>query len=305
MPQSENRPPMSPSRRLLLFLGLLVGLTVLAHLLASNLEGNAASLLIMWSPGVAALLVALFTRGGPAFGWRPGPLKWWAIGWALPVLYAAPAYSLVWIAGLGGVPNPTFLERARFTLGMADGSDALVIVAAFFYITVVNLLPTMVLVLGEEIGWRGYLVPELSRWMGFRGAALASGLVWAAWHVPGVLLGGYGAAETPLLYRLACFVAFVLTSGVVLAWLRMRSGSLWPAVVMHATHNGLIQAFFNRITADTGPTEYVVGEFGVALLPFSLLLAAYCWRRWRVIDGASEPLRFTTARAGGPLPVDP
>ena len=46
---------------------------------------------------------------------------------------------------------------------------------------------------------------------------------------------------------------------------------------MHATHNGIIQAFFNRITADTGPTAWFIGEFGVALVPFTVAVAWYCW----------------------------
>ena len=47
---------------------------------------------------------------------------------------------------------------------------------------------------------------------------------------------------------------------------------------MHATHNGIIQAFFDPITADTGRTRYFTGEFGIAMVPFSLALAWYCWR---------------------------
>ena len=45
---------------------------------------------------------------------------------------------------------------------------------------------------------------------------------------------------------------------------------------MHATHNGVIQAFFDRITKDTGHTHYFSGEFGIALVPFFVALAAYC-----------------------------
>jgi membrane protease YdiL (CAAX protease family) len=283
----------------LFFLIVLALLTAAAHVAASGLGGNWASLLVMWSPGAAAILVMLFSgRSLRTIGWRPGPLKWWALAWLLPLLYAVPAYGLVWLTGLGDVPNPTFLERARFTLGMAEGSDALVIVAAFFYISVVNLLPTAVLVLGEEIGWRGYLLPELTHWIGFRGAAMASGIVWAAWHLPGVLSGGYGTMGTPLLYQTVCFTAFVLTSAVVLAWLRMQSGSLWPAVILHATHNGLIQAFFNRITADTGATNYFIGEFGIAMIPFILLLAGYCWHQSRTLDR-------TARRTGQAVHVSP
>src|SRR5205814_3457285 len=118
------------------------------------------------------------------------------------------------------------------------------------------------------------------------------GVIWCAWHLPGVLTGSYGPAGTPKAYQLACFAAMVVTTGVVLAWLRVRSGSVWPAVVMHATHNGIIQAFFDRITADTGPTAYLIGEFGAALVPFTLALAWCCWRRC----GADTP----PAEAGSP-----
>ena len=53
---------------------------------------------------------------------------------------------------------------------------------------------------------------------------------------------------------------------------------------MHATHNGIIQAFFNRITADTGPTAWFIGEFGVALVPFTAAVAWYCWRHPPTLD---------------------
>ena len=81
-----------------------------------------------------------------------------------------------------------------------------------------------------------------------------------------------------------CFTILVMATAVVQAWLRMRSGSVWPSTIMHATHNGIIQAFFNRITADTGPTAWFIGEFGVALVPFTVAVAWYCWRHPPTLD---------------------
>jgi hypothetical protein len=48
---------------------------------------------------------------------------------------------------------------------------------------------------------------------------------------------------------------------------------------MHATHNGVIQAFFDAITAPTSLTPWFIGEFGIALVPFSALAAWYFWKR--------------------------
>jgi len=208
----------------------------------------------MWGPGVAALLTSLITRRSlREIGWKLRPPKWLAFGWAIPVVISFAAYGTVWLLRLGEVPNPTFLQRARFTLGMAEGRpDWLVILAAFGYIAILGLLPNMVFALGEELGWRGLLVPELTRFMTFWRAAVVSAIVWGAWHLPMVLSGSYGTTGTPRWYQITCFSGLVLCSAIVLAWLRMKSGSILPVTIMHATHNGVTQVFFDRITKDTG-----------------------------------------------------
>lgn len=202
-----------------------------------------------------------------------------AIGWLLPIGYGTFAYGAIWLLGLGEVPNPTFLERARFTMGMDSENDLLIITSAFFYITVLSLLPNMVMTLGEELGWRGFLVPEMNRWLGFKRTALFSGVIWAAWHLPGILSGNYGASEIPLWFRLTCFSILVISGAVILAWIRLESGSVWPAVIFHATHNGVIQMFFERITLPAEHTAYFAGEFGIALAVSSAIVAWYFFRK--------------------------
>jgi uncharacterized protein len=272
--------------------------TVAANYAAARAGGSlAASFFIMSSPALAAIVASILTRRSlKAIGWRPWPVKWLAAGWVFPILYALPAYALVWITGVGSVPKPTFLERARLILDMPTEPNWLVILAAFGFISIVNLPPAMLFSLGEEVGWRGFLVPELTKWIRFRGASLLSGVVWFTWHLPGILAGSYGSSGTPKAYQLACFTALVVTTGVVLAWLRMKSGSIWPAAIMHATHNGIVQAFFDPITADTGRTRYFTGEFGIAMVPFSLALAWYCWRHAGDVEITSaEDKRQNTA----------
>ena len=224
-------------------------------------------------PGLAAIIIGMTTRRPfIKMGWSLS-VKWISAGWVIPIIYGFIAYGFVWITGLGGVPNPTFLERARLTLGMSSDSDSLIIVSAFFYITIINLLPAMVLSIGEELGWRGFLVPELIDWVGFRKASLLSGIIWGFWHLPGILTGNYGTSGTPLWFQLLCFITLVISTGVILAWLRMKSNSLWPVAIFHTTHNGVIQMFFDRITFDTGNTAYFIGEFGLALIPVVTLIA--------------------------------
>lgn len=269
----------SSKRNTYAFLILVFVLTLAVHFLLPTEGGNLASFLIMWTPGLAAIFINLISKKTlKGLGWKFS-LKWMAIGWLLPIVYGAVAYGTIWLAGLGDVPNPTFLERARLTMGMTSESDLLIITSAFFYITILSLIPNMVMALGEELGWRGFLVPEMNEWLGFKKTALFSGFIWAAWHLPGILSGSYGAAGTPLWYQLTCFSIMVISGAVILAWIRLKSGSVWPAVIFHATHNGVIQMFFERITLDTGPTRWFAGEFGIMLALISGIIAWYFFKR--------------------------
>jgi len=261
---------------------------------------HAGAIAMMWGPAVSAIIVSLLRRRSlTEIGWKIGRMKWLVAGWVIPVSVSFAAYGLIWITGLGVVPNPTFLQRARFTLGMTSQANGLVIVAAFLYISILGLLPGMIAALGEEIGWRGFLVPELAKWMSFPKTGLVSGAIWCVWHMPAILSGSYGTADTPRWYQIGCFGAMVLSSAVVMAWLRMKSGSIWPVTIMHATHNGVIQAFFERITQDRGHTHYFSGEFGVALPLFFAALAFYCIANRESLADANSPLDASLDRRMG------
>jgi membrane protease YdiL (CAAX protease family) len=131
--------------------------------------------------------------------------------------------------------------------------------------------------LGEEIGWRGFLAPHLVARFGFGAGSVATGLAWAAWHVPVLFLANFGG-ETPRAFAIACFTASLVASSVVYAWFRERTGSLWPAVFLHASHNVFITPVFSMLTVDTGHTAWAIDEFGFLLVIASALMAAWCLR---------------------------
>jgi hypothetical protein len=59
---------------------------------------------------------------------------------------------------------------------------------------------------------------------------------------------------------------------------------------MHATHNGVIQTFLERITFDTGKTVYITGELGIVLLPILLVMACYVWKQADTIENKTDTL---------------
>lgn len=266
---------MKTNPKILFFIILVTGLTLFAHFFGANLPQMFQSMLFMWTPGIAAIVASLvYRRSLKEIGWRIN-WKWMGFAWVIPIVYATVSYGLIWGLDLGKMPNPTFLERAQLTTGFVSESHLAIIAVAFLYITLVNLLPAMLLSLGEEIGWRGFLVPELAKLNSFTSTALISGVIWAAWHLPGILSGNYGGESTPLAFRLFCFVLMVLAGAVILTWIRLESGSIWAVAIFHATHNGVIQAFFERLTVPVEVTPYFSGEFGVAIPLFSLAIAGW------------------------------
>jgi membrane protease YdiL (CAAX protease family) len=135
--------------------------------------------------------------------------------------------------------------------------------------------------LGEEIGWRGFLTPQLVRTRGFTGASLITGCVWAVWHYPILLFADYNLG-TPGWYAISCFTVMVIGTSVIYTWFRLKTGSLWTATFLHASHNLFIQGIFTPLTGDTGPTRYAVDEFGFVLPLVIGATAVWFWRRREV-----------------------
>lgn len=87
---------------------------------------------------------------------------------------------------------------------------------------------------GEEFGWTGYLLVRIFPGRP-RAAALMAGLIAAVWHYPLALLGYVEYQQLAL--GLLLWTAWIMCQEVILAWLRERSGSIWPACLAHAGNN--------------------------------------------------------------------
>jgi membrane protease YdiL (CAAX protease family) len=212
------------------------------------------------------------------FGWRPGPAKYLGMAYVAPMLYAWAGYALVWTTGLVGY-HPRLAREISGGLRL-QGYSEFVPLAIGFVVTN-TLIPTVgaFAALGEEIGWRGFLVPELAKRTGFTATAVISGVLWAVWHYPLVIQGALQSSTPPPWYAVGCFTLLITAMGISMAWLRLRSGSLWTAVIFHAVHNAVIQQYLNRMSDPSGSASYFVDEVGAAMLPFAWLMALYFWSR--------------------------
>ena len=263
--------PSSAKRNLATYLVLTFGLSSIFYTLiirAGTLSAGHGLYVfgLMWCPATAGILTMLInTHSLRGMGWGLGHPKWLGLAYVLPLVYGIVAYGVVWAAGWGA------FTTAHLPAGSTTGG--FLVKAATLGVAMSLLSAT-----GEEIGWRGVLVPQLSRVTGFTGTALISSGIWALWHTPVLLFADYNSG-TPWWYGLTCFVVMVLGVGTAFAWIRLRSGSLWTGALLHASHNLFIQDVFDRMTANTGHTPWITGEFGAALALCAVVVGFEFWRR--------------------------
>ncbi|HHV22491.1 MAG TPA: CPBP family intramembrane metalloprotease [Propionibacterium sp.] len=262
--------------------------------------------IMMFTPTAATLLVL---RRGERRPWRelartvglgvgrsPGRLFAW-LG-----LVAAAVYVVV----LGATLTSTLL--GQFDLdpgfsGMAEllrqqgaapqgiplGLMAALLLGAALLNGAINTIPA----LGEEIGWRGFLFPELQARFGTGAALVATGIIWGLWHAPLILLG-YNYPLHPVLGLLAFCVVCTLLTGI-LAWVRQRSGSVWPAAYGHGLFNALFGTallVFQRAGAEVDALHGTV--LGWSGWPVPVILVAAL-----LIAGAYTPLSPNRASSAG------
>ena len=220
----------------------------------------------MWVPGVSGIITQLiYERTLRGMGWKLGKAKYLLIAYFLPVLYCLVVYGITWISGLGGVPDPEFISEITKTYGITSTNPTIVILIFSGVASIVGLFGSLLSATGEEIGWRGVFVPELAKITTFPKVALISGAVWAVWHMPAIFFADYNMAGIPKLYAGIMFTIMVLGISFAFAWLRLKSGSLWTAAILHASHNLFVQAIFTPLTLQKKITPYIIDEFGIGL----------------------------------------
>lgn len=232
---------------------------------------------LMWCPGTAALLTRLlYQRNLRGMGWRWGRTRYQLWSYLLPLGYAAAVYLPVWLFGLGEL-NLDVAERAVTQLGLEPTAPFVTFLLFLLVAGTLGVAQSCVSALGEEIGWRGFLVPELAKVTSFTRVALISGAIWSLWHYPVLLFADY-RAPTSTWFSLVCFTVMVLGISFPFAWLRLKSGSVWTGMLLHGSHNLFIQGVFDAMTKDTGVTYWIIGEFGAGL---TLAGAVVAWLYWR------------------------
>ena len=237
---------------------------------------------VMWMPAVGALLTCrIMARPVASLPWQWGEWRFNIGAWALPLVAGFVAYSLVWLAGLGGFPNLETVAAWSDRFGLSGAPTFIVISVGVIMLATAGIVGSLARALGEEIGWRGFLIWELRKLMPFWAVGLVSGVIWGLWHVPAILGTDYNAGVGNPAFQVSLFFANVIAASVIFAYFTFRSRSLWPAAILHASHNLFVQAIYTPLTIFGPETHKWVDEFGIMLPIIYTALAIYFIRRAR------------------------
>lgn len=163
-----------------------------------------------------------------------------------------------------------------------------IIVSSIGCITYAPLI-NMLLALGEEIGWRGFLYPQLKAKFGHKKGWILGGIIWGAWHWPVIWLIGYeygfNYVGFPVVGMLL-FCVFTVALGILCDWLYERSGSIWLPSICHGAINAIATLPIAICLSDTGSARLLgpAPNGIIAVLPF-LSVAVVLFLRRKKKDG--------------------
>lgn len=262
----------SPARKVLIFLVLTALFSLpfwILIILQTSIQTNILLPLgLMWSPGTAGLLCSfLFGHRFQDIGFRRGRLKYYLIAYAVPAGVALFIFAGLLLTGTGAFElSPRLVEK--------KGSVEAALIAILLVAPIAGIVPGFVAALGEEMGWRGFLLTQAQK-IRPATADFGVGFIWSLWHWPLIFLSDYATSSIPLL-------SAVLFSGSLTAlapfygWLRRNSGSIFPLAVTHASHNLFVQAIYPAFLKKGPLDPFFGGESGIfCLIAYAIVGAVF------------------------------
>lgn len=225
--------------------------------------------ILMWCPAVAAFIVhRKYYYKEKILGWNKCNIRYVLIGILVPVVYLGFSYGLYWIINKGALSGEIY-------------TNSIGILVALIFSSIITAT-------GEEIGWRGFLLPKMAEIWNMKTAIVVSGLIWAIWHFPLMITDLYQAG-TPLWYQLPMFTIEIIAITTIMAIIRLNSKSVWPAIILHASHNYFNQIIFSPLT-NGDDSVYFVGETGVITVIVLVLVALFIvWKNKRIYEHNTLP----------------
>ncbi|MCW8980876.1 type II CAAX endopeptidase family protein [Altibacter sp.] len=266
-------------KTIFLFLVLVIVLTSPFHYAIVNLYPSRIYVgAIMWCPAIAAFItLKIKGRKISSLHWNWGNWKYIQWSYVVPALFGIITYVLLWIFGFGNLANSETIKEWGKELGLfgiGTLSTTSITIIAIMLLATIEVIRASATTLGEEIGWRGFLIYELRKVLSFTGVSIFSGLIWSFWHWP--LLVYY---SNNVLLEFTTFTVVIVSMSFIMTYYTFKSKSLWPAVIFHAVSNVYIQKILPELTIKNAGKEHWLGENGIMFAVVTAVFGLYFWRK--------------------------
>lgn len=239
--------------------------------------------LSMFAPAVGAV-AALRSEGRRLTGPDGLGLRWRGLGTALAVMVGMGALMAACL--FAGV----LVDPAIYAGVTAQGADRIALdtiadpasrlIAGLAITGLIAPIVNLPLMLGEELGWRGYLTPRLRERFGVWGIVL-TGIVWGLWHAPATLLLGFNYPQTPVLGALALFPVICVQFSLLMTWAMDRSGTVLAPALMHGAINQVTVLLLAALFVEARWVDWLFAPTGLIAVAVMALPAGFAWRALR------------------------
>ena len=280
----------TPLREVSWYLAIAYSLALIVALALPDAHINLLISVTIPTITVGILTFTLTPRGSRRELWRGLGLRragWraWPAAIALPFVLVAGAYGTALLIGAG--------QLQEFNLADATPS--------WVADVVLSLLIGTVIILGEEIGWRGYLLPRFQQLTSMRRAAVVTGFAHGCFHLPLILFATTYDTGVSRWMAAPMAVAVITFGGVFYAWIWDRAGTVWPVAIAHNVVNTAFDLGAATVVATASwNMAYIAGETGLATLGVCVATAVVLLRQataWRTPTVRERTKRTTHALA--------
>ncbi len=235
----------------------------------------------MYTPFIGVLVAVKvlgysLKKGLIAYGLRGGKAEYIIPAIAIP--YAIYGLSIIYalLAGYSIVNPAEQLKQLPILQGKQIPFTSEVLLALILLSNIINgSTINAIVAIGEEIGWRGFLLGEIGRKIGLYPAATIIGVAWGLWHAP-LILAGYNYPHHPNIIGLSMFTLICITWSIILSQLRVLGKSIIPSAVMHGNINAVGTTILLSFTVEDELYTSPVGIIGlVASATIALVLAIH------------------------------
>jgi len=225
-------------REIILFSTIVVILSSLISFIAYRSDDSNIAIFTVFTPSLLAFLFTAITKGRKGIHnlFIKQTMKRTSIKWLLLSFLGLPL-----MASFAVLTDLNF-DVSRFSLRTTQLVPQVIII--------------ILIGLGEEYGWRGFLLPKLMHEFNLFYSSIILGLIWGCWHFPAYLIG----TGVPLQMNFMIFLLWILLATLFISWIYYYTRSVFTSILAHIGAN----AAFNYL--------YILPEFTGSMSTFWVLL---------------------------------